>query len=283
MYRKQVRRRRAVLALLIVGSFALLTITYGQGSRGFQRGVSAIFSPVQGVADRALKPARDLVDWFDKTFDARGENSRLKSELFAARRQAVAGQEALQENSQLRKLVALDRGPALASSAYEPVVGRVIARSPTVWRSSVTIDVGSGDGVHVDDPVISGDGVVGRIASVEGSSAQVMLLTDHESAISAKVVPVGVQGVVKPEVGNPEELILDFIDSTRRAHGGQAVVTAGWRAQGLASLFPPGLPVGEVTKASIPQQEASQQVDIRPYADLRNLDLVQVLTGGSRG
>jgi rod shape-determining protein MreC len=281
VYRKQVRRRRAVLALLIVGSFVLLTITY-QGSLGLQRGVSTIFSPVQGVADRALKPARDLVDWFDKTFDARGENSRLESELVTARTQAVAGAEALQENHQLRKLVELDRGPALATSPYEEVVGRVIARSPTVWRSNVGIDVGSGDGVRVDDPVISGDGVVGRIASVEPGSSQVMLLTDHASAIAAKVVPAGVQGVVRPEVGNPEDLILDFIDSTKLVHGGQAVVTSGWRAQGLASLFPPGLPVGEVTKASIEDQEAKEQVYVRPYADLRNLDLVQVLTGGSR-
>jgi len=283
VYRKQVRRRRAVLALLIVGSFVLLTITYGQGSNGLQRGVSTIFSPVQSVSDRALKPARDLVDWFDKTFDARGENSRLKSELVTVRTQAVAGQEALQENKQLRKLVELDRGPALASSPYDPVTGRVTARSPTVWHSSVSIDVGSGDGVHVDDPVISGDGVVGRIASVEPGSSQVMLLTDHESAISAKVLPAGVQGVVKPEVGNPEDLILDFIDSTKRVHGGLTVVTSGWRAQGLASHFPPGLPLGEVTKASIIEQEAKEQVQVRPFADLRNLDLVQVLTGGSRG
>ncbi|HEV7400236.1 MAG TPA: rod shape-determining protein MreC [Solirubrobacterales bacterium] len=272
-----------MLALLIVGSFVLLTITYGQGSNGLQRGVSTIFSPVQSVSDRALKPARDLVDWFDKTFDARGENSRLKSELIDTRTQAVAGQEALNENRQLRKLVELDRGPALALTPYKEVTGRVIARSPTVWHSNVGIDVGSGDGVHVDDPVISGDGVVGRIASVEPGSSQVMLLTDHESAIAAKVLPAGVQGVVKPEVGNPEDLILDFIDSTKRVHGGLAVVTSGWRAQGLASLFPPGLPLGEVTKASIVEQEAKEQVKVRPYADLRNLDLVQVLTGGSRG
>ena len=109
MYRKQVRRRRAVLALLIVSSFVLLTITYGQGSNGLQRGVSTIFSPLQGVASRALKPARDLVDWFDKTFDARGENSRLKSELTKERGLAVAGQVALQENAQMRQLLKLDR------------------------------------------------------------------------------------------------------------------------------------------------------------------------------
>jgi rod shape-determining protein MreC len=272
-----------VLALLIVGSFALLSATYGQGSRGFQRGVSSIFSPVQSVADRALKPARDLVGWFDQTFDARGENSQLKSELATAREQAVAGQEALHENAQLRKLLELDRSPVLAASAYDEVTGRVIARSPTQWRSSVTIDVGDGDGVRVDDPVISGDGLVGRISSVGPGSSQVMLLTNHASAITAKVVPVGVQGVIKPEVGNPEDLILDFIDSTTEVHGGQTVVTAGWCAQGLCSLFPPGLPLGEVTNAPIVEQEASEQVDVRPFADLRNLDLVQVLTGGSRG
>ncbi|HXR30403.1 MAG TPA: rod shape-determining protein MreC [Solirubrobacterales bacterium] len=282
MYRKQVRRRRAVLALLIVSSFVLLSITYGQGSRGLQSGVSTIFSPVQSVADRALKPARDLVDWFDKTFDARGENSRLKSQLVIAREQAVAGQEALQENAQLRSLLELDRDPAFAASAFEEVTGRVISRSPTVWRSSVAIDLGDGDGVRVDDPVISGDGLVGRIASVGPSSSQVMLLTDHASAVSAKVVPPGVQGVIKPEVGNPEDLVLDFLDSTKRVHRGLAVVTAGWRAQGLASNFPPGLPIGEVTSAPVDEQVASQQVQVRPYADLRNLDFVQVLTGGSR-
>jgi rod shape-determining protein MreC len=283
VYRKQVRRRRAVLTLLIISSFLLLTVTYGQSSGGIQRGVSTVFSPLQAVADRALKPARDLVGWFDKTFDARGENSRLKTQLAETREQVVAGQEALQENAQLRKLVELDRGPALAASAYEPVTGRVIARSPTVWQSAVTVDVGNSDGVHVDDPVISGDGLVGRVASAEGGSAQVTLITDHASAISAKVVPGGVQGVIRPDVGDPEDLILDFIDSTKHVHIGQTVVTSGWRAEGLASLFPPGLPVGEVTRASVVEQEASQQVHLRPYADLANLDLVQVLTGGSRG
>jgi rod shape-determining protein MreC len=283
VYRKQVRRRRAVLTLLVLGSFLLLTITYGQSSGGLQRGVSTIFSPLQAVADRALKPARDLVGWFDDTFDAKGENSRLEAELVRTRRQAVAGQEALQENAQLRKLVELDRGPALATSPYDPVTGRVIARSPTVWHSAVTIDLGSSDGVKVDDPVISGDGLVGRIASTQGGSSQVMLITDHASAVTAKVLPGGVQGVMRPEVGDPEDLILEFVDSTKDVHGGQAVATSGWRADGIASLFPPGLPIGEVTDASIVEQEASQQVHLRPYADIADLDLVQVLTGGTRG
>jgi rod shape-determining protein MreC len=282
VYRKQVRRRRAVLALLIVGSFALLTITYGSGSNGVQRGVSAVFSPVQAVADGALKPARDLVNWFDQTFDARGRNARLQDELRSAREEAVGASAALAENTQLRKLLGLDRSGAIPS-CYQFVAGRVIARSPSVWFSDVTIDAGSDDGVEVHDPVVNGDGLVGTVAAVTGGSAQVTLIADHSSAVSAKVVPVAVQGVIRPNVGDPGDLILDFIDSTKHVHKGQVVVTAGWRSQEIESRFPPNIPIGEVTRASIEEQEASQQVHVRPYADLRDLDLVQVLTGGSRG
>ena len=282
MYRKQVRRRRAVLALLIVGSFALLSVTYGQGSDGVQRGVATIFSPIQSVADRALKPARDLVNWFDETFDAKGENAHLHEELEVARKQAVGSQAAIAENAQLRELVKLDRSGAIPSG-YAPVTGRVIGRSPTVWFADVTIDVGSGDGVEVEDPVVNGDGLVGRVTAVTGGSARVTLIADHSSAVAAKVVPSGVQGVLKPSVGDPGDLILDFLNSEKPVGRNQSVVTSGWRGQGIESSYPPNLPIGEVTEASLVEQEAQQQVHVRPFADLRELDLVQVLTGGSRG
>jgi rod shape-determining protein MreC len=282
VYRKQVRRRRAVLALLIVGSFALLTLTYGQGSNGMQRGVSTVFSPISSVADRALKPARDSINWFDETFDAKGRNARLHSELEVARRQSVGAKAAMSENEQLKKLVGLDNSGAIPSG-YTAVTGRVILRSPTVWFSDVTIDVGSGDGVAVDDPVVTGDGLVGKVSGVTGGSARVTLIADHSSAVGAKIVPSGIQGVMKPSVGDPRDLILDFLDSEKRVGKGQSVVTSGWRGQGIESDYPPNLPIGEVVEASLLQQEAQSQVHVRPFVDLPDLDLVQVLTGGSRG
>lgn len=282
VYRKQVRRRRAVLALLIVGSFALLSVTYGQGNDGMQRGVSTIFSPIQSVADRALKPARDLVNWFDETFEAKGRNERLHGELEEARKQAVGSEAALAENEQLRKLLKLDKSGAIPSG-YTEVTGRLIGRSPTVWFADVAIDVGSGDGVEVDDPVVNGDGLVGTVSAVTGGTARVTLIADGSRPVSAKIVPSGIQGVMKPVVGNPDDLILDFLDSEKRVGKGQSVVTAGWRSQEIASSYPPNLPIGEVVEASLREQEAQSQVHIRPFADLRDLDLVQVLTGGSRG
>ena len=282
MYRKQVRRRRAVLALLVISSFALLTATYGQSSGGLQRGVSAVFGPLQEGADRALKPARDLINWFDETFDARGENDRLRSELQQVREAAIAGEAARQENEQLRGILALRRSGAIPSG-YEPVTARVIAKSPTVWYSTVTIDKGSSSGIETDDPVVNGDGLVGRVTSVTAGTAEVTLITDPESAVSAKIVPGGAQGVVEAEVGDPDELVLAFVDSAKRISSGDTIVTAGWRAADLASLFPPNIPLGQVTEAPILEQEASQQVRLRPFADMRDLDFLDVLTGGSRG
>jgi len=110
-----------------------------------------------------------------------------------------------------------------------------------------------------------------------------LLIADNSSAVSAKIVPSGIQGLMKPVVGNPDDLILDFLSSEKRVGKGQSVVTSGWRGVDVSSGYPPNLPIGEVDDASLKVQEAQQQVHIRPFADLRDLDLVQVLTGGWRG
>jgi rod shape-determining protein MreC len=200
-----------------------------------------------------LKPARDLVNWVDETFAARGDKDRLETEVQQLRGKVAAGETALSENNQLRKLVGL-------------------------WYSTVTIDHGTSAGVAVNDPVINGDGLVGRVTSATAGTAQVTLITDHTSAVSAKVVPDGIQGVIRPEVGDPTDLVLDFIDSSKHVRVGETVVTSGWKARGLSSLYPYGIPLGRVTQASVAEQEASQQVHVRPYADLRQLEFVQVLT-----
>jgi rod shape-determining protein MreC len=281
VYRKQVRRRRAVLALLIVGSFALLTLTFGQGSTGLQRGVTAVFAPVSSVLDRALKPARDLINWVDETFDARGKNARLEEEVATLRKEVVGAKAALAENAELRGLVKLQKSGAIPEGD-EPVTGHVIGVSPTVWFSDVMIDVGSGDGVKPHDPVVSAQGLIGSVTAVTGSTSKVRLLSDHSEAVGVRVVPAGVQGIAKATVGEPNRLVLSFLNSDKSIHKGEAVVTSGWHGQEVESLFPPNIPVGEVTKATIFEQEAQERANVRPYADLRNLNTVQVLTGGSR-
>jgi rod shape-determining protein MreC len=282
VYRKQVRRRRAVLVTLVIASLILLSLSFSEADSGpihsVQRGLASVFGPIEEGAGRALKPARDLVNWFDETFEARGENERLQSELTETREQALAAEAALAENEELKD--ALEFRDTGGIVGYEQVTGRVIARSPTVWYSQVTLDAGSSDGVRRDDPVATGDGLVGRISDVTSGTSQVTMITDHRSAVSARILPDGPLGVIKPEVGDPDDLLLDFIQEDREVSRGQELVTAGSAASELESLFPAGIPVGEVTEAELGEQEAYQRVQVKPFADLRDFEFAQILTGG---
>lgn len=282
MYRKQIRRRRAVLIGLIALAFVLLTVTFGAGSGGLGNAVGTVTGPVGNVASDAFKPARDLIGWFDETFEARGENERLESRLANARAEVIAGRVAVQENRQFRKLLGLERSGRIPSG-FDPVTASVVTRSPTIWVSTVTIDRGSSDGVAVDDPVVSADGLIGKISSVAPRESVVTLLPDGSSAVSAKIVPGGAQGVVTAKIGTTGVFVLEFIDETRGIEEGQSVVTAGWRDDDLASIYPPNLPIGEILEVPIDTREAVRSVNVRPYPDFANLEFVTVLTGGSRG
>jgi rod shape-determining protein MreC len=284
VYRKQLRRRRAILVLLVVAALVLLSTQFSEREGGplhsMQRAVASVFGPMEEGATRALKPARDLINWFDETFNARGENDDLRSELQQLRTQLAQAQSAEGENKQLRELLGLDRQGTLAG--YTPVTARVIGRSPTVWYSTVTIDKGSSAGVKMNDPVVTGDGLAGRITDVTRGTAVVTLITDDRSAVSARVLPNGPEGVAEPEVGDPSDLLLDFIDRSQPIHRGQILVTAGWSNGAISSAFPPGIPIGKVSETSMGEQQAYQRVHVTPYADIRGLDFIQVGTGGPK-
>ena len=282
MYRKQVRRRRAVLVVLVVLALVLISATFSQSSGGplhtVQQGMASVFSPLEEGATRALKPARDLVNWVSETFNARGENSDLKSDVQKLRARLAKAQSAVGENEQLRKLVGLDQKGVLAG--YKPITARVIQRPQTVWYSTVGIDAGSKDGVAVNDPVINGDGLIGRVTDVTPLTAKVTLITDSESSVSATVLPNGPEGVAEPEAGDPSVMLLDFIDKNQPIHEGQMVVTAGWSNGTISSVYPRGIPIGEVRQTTIGQQETYQSIRLEPFADMRDLDIVQVATDG---
>ena len=284
---KVVRRRRAALAIFVALSIVMLTAYFGESGGGFfhtlQKGAQEAFAPIETGATRALKPARDLAGWFGDTLDAKGENEELRKEIEALRKRLGENETARRDNEQLRGLVKLGRSEGFPQGTA-PLAARVIARSPTVWYSSVKIDKGSGDGVRVNQPVIAAGGLAGRVTRVTGGTAEVSLITDGSSAVSAQVMPRGAAGIVKPQVGRPDDLLLDFIEKGKRVTEGTTVVTSGFTSsrEGVESLFPRGIPIGRVTEVDLDEVDLYQRVHIKPFADLRRIDYVQVLTRRGR-
>lgn len=285
MYDKTVRRRRAALLIFTALSIGLLTVYFGEPASGglhaIQRGAQEVLAPIEEGASRAFKPFRDLVNWTGDVFEAKGENRDLKEEVARLRQDLAEAQTAQREAEQLRDMAGLPKGD-LFPQGTQPVSARVIARSPTSWQSSVQIDKGSSDGIEKDMPVIAsgrdGGGLAGKVTSVGHGTARVTLITDESSAVSAQVMPDGAAGIVKPTVGDPGDMLLDFIEKGRLVSEDTTVITSGSRSDRFESLFPRGIPIGRVTKVDAQERELYQRVHLEPFADLKRMDIVQVLT-----
>lgn len=289
MYDKKViRRRRAVLGACVVLSLGLLTAYFGEAASGpfhaIQRGVVQVLSPIQEGASRALKPVRDLAGWVSDTFHAKSKADKLAKQNADLRRRLVTAQNAEAENAQLTKLVGLDR---TTLDVYQPRTARVTVRSPTIWYATIQIDLGSGDGVHMHDPVVTGDGLVGQVSAVTSSAAVVTLLTDHTSGASVEILEEGHApdlGLLVPSVGDPGDLLVQALPQGSQARKGDLVQSAGSQSTRLPSYFPKGIPIGTVSRVSQSELTGTdRQVHVTLAADLHHLDFVQVLTRPAPG
>ncbi len=275
-----------MLALLVGVSLILLTAYFGESPNSplhsVQRGIVEVLSPIQEGASKALKPVRDVAGWFSDTFHAKSRADQLQKENQKLTAELARAQGALIQNNQLRNEVHLD--DSLGINAFKPVAAQVISRDPTLWYATVEIDKGSDDGVSMNDPVVGDGALVGKISNVDPTVSIVTLITDHDSAVTAQVQDqYGDTGVLVPAVGNPNQLLLQFLPRHAPISVGQQVVTAGFKSGGLDSLFPAGIPIGQVSNADQDTLINSGQIQVRPAADMRHVDVVQVLTAPHAG
>jgi rod shape-determining protein MreC len=288
MYDKTVRRRRAVLGLLVGCSLILLTAYFGEPAGGalhsLQRGILEVVSPIQEGASRALKPVRDLFGWVGDTVSAKGDLKQARKERDEWRATAIRNEAATRQAAKLQGLFDLDRSPT-SLDPYGPVTARVIGRSSTLWYGRITIDKGSSSGIRPAMPVLGSDGssegagLIGRVEDVAPNAATVRLITDAAVSVSARTVRTDATGDVTPKAGNPRDLILKYTNKNDPIGTGEAVVTAGTtsRRNDLPSVYPPDLPIGRVTHIDEPGSEA-QEVHLKPFVDLRRVEFAQVLT-----
>jgi rod shape-determining protein MreC len=275
---KTTRRRRAVLILLVALSLILLTAYFGEAPGGrlhsVQRGFLTIVSPIQDGANKALKPVRDLFGWFNDTLHAKSQRDQLLKQNARLRAQLIERQGDERSYSALLRLYHLDNRLSIAD--YRPVTATVTAKSPNLWYSTVDIDRGTAAGVKVNDPVIVGEGLVGKVTLAAADGAQVSLITDSEVGVTAMIAQTGAPGIVQPKVGDPNALLMQYLPANTPVSPGEYVETAGTVSGRGDSLYPRGIPIGQVT--SVAEEGAYKSVEVHPLANLHGLETVQVLT-----
>jgi rod shape-determining protein MreC len=243
--------------------------------KSVQTGAMEVVAPVQEGANRALKPVRDLFGWFGDTLDAKDQRDKLEAERDTLRQEVARLQVMQNENNELRDLVDYGRGSGI--DAYDPVTARVYSRSNSSWYSTIEINKGSSDGLRVNQPVINGKGLVGKVKTVSDGNAVVMLLSDSEFGVSALAAEADQPGSILPVAGSPGDLLLDLVPDAKEVRKGDRIVTAGTVSDRLPSPFPQGILIGTVKRVE-GEGELDRTIHVSPAADLRSLDFVQVLT-----
>lgn len=197
------------------------------------------------------------------------ENQQLHQQIDRMQAELRDTRERATEAARLETLLKLNE-----KSDYKTIVARVIARDPSMWFDSVTIDKGSWSGVEVNMPVVTAGGVVGRTVSTSPWSAQVMLVTDEKSGAGAIVGQLGQSTAIGSVKGMGENGLLEmrYVSGMERVQTGDTVTTTGQDA-----IYPPGYTVGEVVEVRPGSATQSQVIHIRPGAGLDRLKEVAVL------
>ena len=278
-------KRRAVVVGLVVLSLALITVSFRETTSGplfgLQNAGATALRPFEIAADRVARPFQDAYNWFHGLVVARNENKRLHAELQDLRQRYAVAQSAVAENAQLRALLAYATGATFPKD-YRAVNTSIVARSASDVQQQVTIAAGTNRGIRVDDPVVTADGLIGKVSRVSTNEARVTLLTDATSAVAAIDLTTGAYGLVEHGAGIGTQLTLDRVSKQLVVNDGDFVVTAGTQLGALPDIYPKGILIGRVTSVDENDVDTFKQIQVQPFADFSSLDSLAVLVPKSR-
>jgi rod shape-determining protein MreC len=256
-----------LLAVLVILSLPTRTATQLKAAFG------ALFLPLIGLA----ASAQTLTDKVERSLVPRSlleeQVGQLRRENEQFRLASLQWQEVASENDKLREAVSWAK-----SVPWKLKLSRLVLRDPTDWWRTIHIDLGHRDGVVTNLPVLTSEGLVGRVVHVAYSRSQVVLIGDPKCRVAAFVETgnkSGVDGIITSgasSILNPSIVDLTFVEGQPALKPGQTVVTSG-----LSGLYPRGIPIGEIIDASSVGYGMATEARVKLAADLRHLEHVWVM------
>jgi len=270
---KEIRQRAPLwLVVLLAVNFGLMTWNARDSASGqpvVKGWAQSALSPVQRVTTGLGAAGVGFFRGLAEMRNARAENEVLRERLAQAENELRDAHQARDENERLKKLLDFTQ-----DVSYKPIPARVVARDPSVWFNSLIINRGTASGVDLDMPVVTPEGIVGRVVGVGPVSAQVMLITDERSAAGAAVGQLGQSNAIGSVRGFGKNGLLEmrYVSGLETVNVGDYVVTTG-----QDRIYPPGLSVGTVVEVRQGTTTTPHTIYVRPGARLESLQEVAVL------
>jgi len=188
------------------------------------------------------------------------ENSQLQSQIIELRQQ-------LAETSVLSALV--DFARANPENRYQAAA--VIARDPSPFLNYVIINRGSDDSLRRGMPVVTQQGLIGRVDAVTAGASRVMLITDPASSVNVRLEPSRAEAVLRGQITG--DLSLEMIPQDAAVEPGDLVLTSG-----LGGGYPQNILIGQVTAIRGREQDIFKSASIQTLVDFNQIEIVLVIT-----
>ena len=272
---RDTRRTRLGLGLLLLVGFILITVD-AQGAEPGTPGplqqartvAASVFGPVERGADAAAGGVGSLFDGWGHSGADEARIKSLQAQVASLKGQVETTSETRAQTAQLGSLAKVTQLGGLTT-----VPAQLVALAPTQDGSwSATLNAGSREGVAVDQTVLTGAGLVGRIASVGPSTSTVLLAVDPDSVIGVRLAGAGPIGTAVGQDTNT--LRVQFFDPQMKLTVGQPVLTLGTAD---ASTSVPGVPVGTISKILATPGQLTRTALVTPYVDETSVDTVGIV------
>ncbi|GEN49722.1 rod shape-determining protein MreC [Alkalibacterium pelagium] len=237
-----------------------------QASNDITAVLGRVFTRPANAVTRVFESVSDLQNTYE-------ENQRLKIEIDKIYERQAEINVLRDENQRLGE--ELDLQSSLTD--YRTISGTVISRNPDNWVDQIVVDRGSQDGVEVGMPVMSSNGLIGRISEVNPTSSKVVLLTNIDQTanqVSSEIIMEEeiVYGLISGYDSSNDRLVMSQITSTIEIEEGDLITTSG-----LGGVIPRGLVIGEVDEVTMDAHGLAQQVFVNPAADFENIRYVTII------
>jgi rod shape-determining protein MreC len=256
--------RNLIIILVVVGTLFLALSGYLTPLFSFS--VSPFISAQSWLAQRYLA----FNDFFNSPRDMatlRAENSALNERVAMLQSEIVALQENLAQSEILYTLLDFAR----SNPEHEYLAATVIGREISPYLQYIIIDKGSNDGLRHGMPVVTQQGLVGRIDALIPNAARIQLITDANSVVNVKLQTAQVEGLVRGSVTG--EISLDMVPVGVEVEIGDVLMTSG-----LGGTYPPNIFVGQILTMQSKENVLFQTGSIQPVVDFSSLSAVLVIT-----
>jgi rod shape-determining protein MreC len=279
MYAPNRNRSTVVAVLIALAVLALILHQLGQLQPLENLGLG-LLEPLFRGALGVSQDAQNLTGGFADVNALRDQIKQLQNQVNELAINSVRVRELENENAILRQQLGYKQSNPdfdLVGAAVlqrNPDQARIIGQDPTNLTRYIIVDQGDAEGVQVGMPVVTPQGLVGRVTAVGTHWAKVLLITDPSSSVNGVVQSTRATGVVQGEVGNlvTNNLIIQYVPQGEAIKVGDLILTSG-----IGGNFPKRLVIGEVTEVRKHDIDLFQEATIRPTVDFTRLEFVLIL------